>query len=214
MLISEVHYFTRLTRLVFWALIVRSSEKKCPHIGRTFRPLVPENSGPSDQGGSQSKFTSPDFCSWLGFPPSWRSIYSVKPGRPNRLYTATDRQTEFQCRPCRSIDHTDLSTHQAVKAVINGYAIRLSHDRAVHPKGGGGYVCVSALSHSKNSNLLKYTPTWSFFTEPHPSVRCSLVNYRSKKKKRGKEEEKKKRCYPIIGGFNQSVNFGIFSIKL
>ncbi len=30
MLISEVHYFTRLTRLVFWALIVRSSEKNVP----------------------------------------------------------------------------------------------------------------------------------------------------------------------------------------
>lgn len=36
----------------------------------------------------------------------------------------------------------------------------------------------------------------------------------SKKKERGKKEEKKRGGYPIIGGFNQLINFGIRSIKL
>lgn len=89
------------------------------------------------------------FFSLVGVPTKLK-VYSVKPDRAYRLYPAADRQTEFQSRPCRSIDHTDCSTHQAAKEVIHGYAvrIRLSHYRAVNP-GREGYTCAEALSHPK-----------------------------------------------------------------
>lgn len=69
------------------------------------------------------------------------------------------------------------------KEVIYGYAIRLSHDRAVNPWGGGEGTSVS---------------------------RPCLIQRR----REGEKKDKKRGGYPIIGCFNQPINFGIRNIRL